>query len=409
MPRATNKLTVRQIEAAKPTDRPLKLSDGGGMFLLVQPDGARWWRLSYRYGGKQRTISLGTYPDTSLKTAREGRDAAKALLAQGTDPSVERRIRKAALAEDSFEAVAREWHGRQLRAWTPGYAEITMARIEGNLVPWLGSRPIGAITAPELLACLRRIEARGAHDLARRCRQLAGQVFRYAISIGKAERDPSQDLRGALTAPSLTHRAAITRPNEIGRLLRDIDAYQGTLVVRAALRMGAYLFVRPGELRHAEWDELDMEAGLWRIPAAKMKMRDPHLVPLAPQVVAILDELRPLTYGRGKYLLPSMRSADRPMSENTILAALRALGYSKEEMTGHGFRSMASTRLNEMGWPPDVIERQLAHRERNAVRAAYNHAEHLPERRRMMAAWADYLDGLKNGADVVGLRRARTA
>ena len=405
MPRATNKLTVRQIEAAKPADRPLKLSDGGGMFLLIQPDGARWWRLSYRYAGLQKTISLGVYPEVGLKAAREARDAARERLAQGIDPSVERKVRKAALAEDSFEAVTREWHGRQLQVWTPGYAEITMSRIEGNLFPWLGSRPVGAISPPELLACLRRIEARGAHDLARRCRQIAGSVFRYAISIGKAERDPSQDLRGALTAPSLTHRAAITRPAEIGRLLRDIDAYQGTLVVRAALRMGAYLFVRPGELRHAEWDELDLDAGLWRIPASKMKMRQDHLVPLAPQVLAILDELRPLTHGRGRFLFPSLRSADRPMSENTILAALRALGYAKEQMTGHGFRSMASTRLNEMGWPPDVIERQLAHRERNAVRAAYNRAEYLPERRKMMVAWADYLDGLKNGADVVALRR----
>ena len=280
-----------------------------------------------------------------------------------------------------------------------------MRRFELYIFPWIGAKPIREVVAPELLEALRRIESTGAIETAHRAMQTCSQVFRYAVASGLADRDPASDLKGALTPSRETHRAAILDPKGVGALLRACDDYPGTLVARCALRFAPLVFVRPGELRHAEWCEIDFDAKEWRIPGPKMKMREQHVVPLSRQAVAILHELRPLT-GDGRYIFPSERTRDRPMSNATVLAALRRLGYAKDEMSGHGFRAMASTLLNELGWAPDVIERQLAHAERNKVRAAYNRATHLAERRKMMQAWADYLDGLKGDVKAIPLRAA---
>lgn len=409
MARATNKLSASQIKNAPASLKPIKLADGEGMYLLVQPTekgGHKWWRLDYRFAGQRKTISLGVYPETSLADAREKRAEARKLIAQNIDPSVQRKIEQAALTEDSLEAMARAWWSGKKGKWKPSHAERVMDRMEADLFPYLGKRPIAQIAPQELLACLRRIQSRGAIDTAHRMHQYAGQILRFAVAVGKAERDISADLKGALPSVSVKHHASITDPKTMGQLLRAIDGYQGNEITRLALNLTPLVFVRPGELRHAEWSEIDLEAAEWRIPAPKMKMKAPHIVPLSTQALAILEALRPFT-GHGCYLFPSLRTRERPMSENTINAALRRLGYSKDEMTAHGFRSMASTRLNELGWHRDAIERQLAHAERDAVRAAYNYAEHLPERRRMMQAWADYLDGLRQGAKVTPIRQAR--
>jgi integrase len=400
-------LTDPAIRNAKPRERPYKLGDAGGLFLLVTPAGAKWWRLKYRFGGKAKLLSLGVYPQVSLKEARAKRDEARKQLAAVVDPSAARKAAKAARGgEDSFEAVVREWHGKHAPRWAPGHAGKIIGRFERDIFPWLGVRPVPEITAPALLEVLRRIEARGAIETAHRAHQNCGRVFRYAIATGRAERDPAADLRGALPPVKEKHHASLTDPKAIGALLRAIDGYQGSFISQSALRLAPLTFVRPGELRKAEWSEIDLDAAEWRIPAERMKMKAPHIVPLSAQALGILRELHPLT-GTGHYVFPGLRTPTRPMSENTVNAALRRLGYAKDEMTGHGFRSMASTLLNEQGWHRDAIERQLAHGERDAVRAAYNYAEHLPERRRMMQAWADYLDGLKNGAQVVALHGAR--
>ncbi len=394
-------LTDTAIRNAKPGTKRNKLFDERGLFLLIAPAGGKWWRLKYRVAGREKLLSLGTYPEVGLKEARDKRDAARKLLAAGIDPGLARKAERSAIA-DSFEAVAREWHAKRAPGWAPGHAEKVMGRIERDVFPWLGARPVGEVKAPELLAVLRRIETRGAIELAHRAHQICGQVFRYAIATGRAERDPAADLRGALPPVKERHHAAITDPKAVGALLRAIDGYQGSFITQCALLLAPLTFVRPGELRKAEWPEIDLDAAEWRIPAERMKMRAIHIIPLSVQAVAILHELRPLT-GSGRYVFPGLRTPTRPMSENTINAALRRLGYAKDEMTGHGFRSMASTMLNEQGWHRDAIERQLAHGERDAVRAAYNYAEHLPLRRRMMQGWADYLDGLKSGAEVVPL------
>lgn len=344
------------------------------------------------------------YPDVSLKVARERRDDMRKQLANGIDPSVKRRAEKAAGA-DSFEAVAREWFEKFSANWAETHSNKIIRRLEKDVFPWLGSRPVGQITPPDLLACLRRIEARGALDTAHRAHQNCGQILRYAIATGRAERDPAADLRGALPPVNGGHFASITDPAGIGALLRALDGYEGTLVARCALRFAPLVFVRPGELRKAEWSEFDLGNAEWRIPAERMKARVLHIVPLSAQAVAIMRELEPLT-GSGRYVFTSLRTSSRPMSENTINAALRRLGYSGDQMTGHGFRSMASTLLNEQGWNRDAIERQLAHGERDEVRAAYNYAQHLPERRKMMQSWADYLDGLRTGADIVPFKKA---
>ncbi|MFZ5635616.1 MAG: tyrosine-type recombinase/integrase [Pseudomonadota bacterium] len=396
-------LTDTAIRNTKPGEKDMKLFDGGGLYLLIKPTGARWWRLKYRFDGREKLLSLGVYPTITLRDARERRDAAKRLIAHGTDPSIQRQAAKAELA-DTFEAVAREWFAKQAPGWAPSHADKVLRRMELYLFPWIGSRPVGKITAPELLSCLRRVESRGKLDTALRAKQNAGQVFKYAIATGRAERDPSADLRGALAPPVRSHYATITDPTKVGALLRALDGYAGTLPVACALKLAPLVFTRPGELRKAEWAEFDLDGGQWRIPAARMKSRTPHLVPLSAQAVAILRELWPLT-GRGRYLFPS-RDGKGHVSENTLNAALRRLGYERGDFTAHGFRAMASTLLNEQGWSRDAIERQLAHGERDKVRAAYNHAQHLPERHRMMQAWADDLDRLRmETARIVPMRR----
>jgi len=390
-------LTEAAIKAAKPRPKPYRMTDGHGLYLLVRPDGARWWRLDYRRpGGARNTLSLGVYPEISLKKVRDRRDEARRLLKDGIDPGAKRQADKVALA-DSFEVVAREWFAKFSPRWAPTHSSKIITRLEKDIFPWLGSRPVSAITAPELLTCLRRIEARGALDTAHRAHQNCGQIFRYAVATGRAERDPSGDLRGALPPATHVHYASITEPEKIGALLRAIDGYDGTFVSRCALRLAPLVFVRPGELRAAKWTEFDLDKAEWRIPAERMKARVLHIVPLSTQAIEVLHDLKPLT-GRSEYLFPSVRTRSKPISDNTLNAALRRLGYTTDEVTTHGFRSMASTLLNEQGWSRDAIERQLAHGERNEVRAAYNYAQYLPERRKMMQAWADYLDTLRQPA-----------
>jgi integrase len=404
-------LTDTAIRSAKPQTQPFKLFDGGGLHLIVNPVGGKWWRWKYRFGGQEKGLSFGVYPDVSLKSAREKRDVARQQLAAGIDPGAARKAEKQAQAgAESFEAIAREWHEKFSPGWVASHGDRILRRLEKDLFPWLGKRAIAEIRAPELLAVLRRIESRGAQETAHRAMQNCGQVFRYAVATGRAERDPTGDLRGALPPPKEKHHASIIEPKRVGALLRAIDAYEGYFVTKCALRLAPLVFVRPGELRRAQWSEVNFETSEWRIPAERMKMREQHVVPLSRQAIEILQELEPLTNreisakpGVPRYVFTGAQSRLRPMSENAILAALRRMGYPKEEMTGHGFRSMASTMLHEQGWNHQVIERQLAHAERNAVSAAYNFAEHLPERRKMMQAWADYLDGLKAGAEVIPL------
>ncbi len=392
-------LTNVTVRTARPQARRFRLFDGKGLYLDVRPNGSKYWRVKYRFAGVEKLLALGVWPDVALKRARERRDEARRLLAEGIDPSAFKQVQKAARearATNNFEAVANEWFEKHARGWAPTHSSNVIGRLKRDVFPFLGARPIADITAPELLAVLQRVERRAAVETARRIRQVCGQVFRYAVATGRAARDVSADLRGALPPARVQHHASITEPKAVSSLLRAIAGYDGSIVTRCALRIAPLVFVRPGELRRAEWSEVSLEAAEWRIPAARMKAREPHIVPLSRQAIAVLSELRPIT-GHGKYLFPSARSPRRPMSENTVNAALRRLGYAKDEMTGHGFRGMASTLLHEQGWSPDVIERQLAHAERNKVRAAYNHANHLAERRRMMQLWADYLDVLARG------------
>lgn len=398
-------LTDLSVRNAAPRPRPYKLSDRAGLYLLIRPNGARYWRMDYRWVGKRGTLAFGVYPTVTLAEAREKRDAAKKQLAAGIDPAAQRKLEKVAIAtaaKNTFRLVADEWLAKLERE---GRAEATLSKSKWLIelvCPVIGERPIAEINAPELLHALRRVEARGRFETARRLRSTCGQVFRYAIATGRAERDPSADLRGALTAPKVKHRAAITEPAAIGAILRAIEGYDGHPVIRAALRLAPLVFVRPGELRYAEWSEIDFDGREWRIPASKMKMRQQHRVPLATQTIAILAELRDIT-GNGRYLFPSIRSVTRPISENTLNAALRRMGYTNDEVTAHGFRATAAVRLNEMNrWNADAIERQLAHQEPNAVRRAYTHAaEYWAERCEMMQFWADQLEQWRGGALVI--------
>lgn len=399
-------LTDAALRKAKPADKPLKLADGGGLYLLLKPTGTKWWRWDYRrpVSSKRNTLSLGTYPDVGLALARERRDEARRLLAQGVDPGETRKAAKAAgeqRAANSFEVVAREWLAKQ--SWVPGYITKVTAWMANDVFPYIGNRPIAGLSAPDFLAVGRRIEERGAIESAHRILQNCSQVMRYAIATGRAERNPVPDLKGALTRPPKRHFASIVDPKQVGALLRAIDGYAGSPEVRAALKLAPLVFVRPGELRQAEWSEFDLDAEdasqqpvpFWDIPASRMKMREPHLVPLAPQAVAILRELHPLT-GRGRYVFPSARSPKRPMSNNAVNAALRRMGFDSDTMTGHGFRATARTILDEvLGFRPDWIEHQLAHAVRDPNGRAYNRTAHLADRRKMMLAWANYLDGLK--------------
>lgn len=402
-------LTDTAIRKAAPRAKPYRLADGGGMYLEVTPTGAKYWRMKYRHGGKEKRLALGVYDRVTLAAARSRREDARRLIADGVDPGAARKQAKqsdtqaAATAADTFETVAREWMARQ------DVAEVTANKsrwiLETFLFPEIGSRPIAKITPRDLLDALRKVEQSGKLETARRAKIKAGQVFRYAVLEGRADSDPTASLRNALKAPKAKHHAAITDPAKMGELLRAIDGFTGQYVTLAALKLAPLVFVRPGELRQAEWPEFDLDGAIWRIPGARMKMKAAHLVPLSAQAVTILRELLALT-GDGRYIFPGLRTASRPMSENTVNAALRRLGYTGDEMTGHGFRSMAATRLNEMGWNADAIERQLAHAENNKIRDAYTHAaQYLDERTRMMSAWADYLDSLRAGGAVVAFKR----
>jgi len=391
-------LTDAKIRAAKPSARLVKLSDGGGLQLWVSPDGAKRWRLAYRLASAQKSLAIGVYPATGLREAHEAREEAKRLLADGQDPAFVKKLAKAAKATASantFEAIASELLDKKRRE---GKAEKTIEKLEwllGLALPFIGSRCITEITAPEILAVLRRIEARGRHETATRLREIIGGVFRFAVATGRAQGDPTGALRGALPTPKVQHRAAIIEPKAFGGLLRALAGYDGAPETRASLELLALTFVRPGELRAAEWAEFDLDAGVWAIPAEKMKMKRPHRVPLAPRAVAILRELQAIT-GGGKFLFPSIRSAARCMSENTINAALRRLGFAQNEMTGHGFRSAASSMLNESGlWNADAIERQLAHVDNDSVRRAYARADFWEERVRMMAWWAERCEEMR--------------
>ena len=395
-------LTDTAIRNAKPTEKPVKLTDGGGLYLLLKPNGSRWWRLDYRYGGKRKTLSMGVYPEVGLKEARNKRDECRKLLAADVDPGENRKALKASKIEqasNSFEVVSREWFSRQSTGWAKGHADKTIRRLERDLFPWLGHRPIAEITAPELLLALRRIEARGVLETAHRALQNCGQVFRYAVQTGRAQRDPSSDLKGALTPWKPKHYPALTEPQKLAVLLRSMDGYQGNLITRSALRLLPLVFVRPGELRQAKWAEIDLHTAEWRYTVTKTNT--PHIVPLARQAVEILEELHGLT-GRSVYVFPGLRSHERPMSENTINAALRYMGYDQETMTGHGFRAIARTLLDEvLGYGPHIVEHQLAHGVKDPLGRAYNRTKHLPERIEMMQAWADYLDRLKFGAEII--------
>lgn len=391
-------LTDATIRAALKLTERRKISDGAGLYLLVAPPREPAWRLKYRIAGREKLLSLGRLRDVPLRRAREKRDEARRLVANGIDPSEERKAAKLARV-DTFTAVAEEWLESRKSALTQGSWERDREHLLNFIGPYLGKKPIGSIEPPDLLAVLRRIEARGIRDTAHRVRSVASRVFRYAVATGRAERDVAADLKGALLPVITESYAAVTEPNELGKLLRAIEQYDGQPTTNAALRMAPYVFLRPGELRGAEWSEFDFESATWRIPDVRMKMKEEHIVPLATQVVAILRDIQPLT-GDGRYVFPALHTSLRPISENTLNVALRRLGYSREQMTSHGFRSTASTLLNEQGWHPDLIELQLAHQERNKVRAAYNRATRLPERRKMMQAWADYLCGLRAAGKV---------
>lgn len=395
-------LTDTQIKKAKPSDKPIKLSDGGGLYLLVVPMGGKWWRLNYRFGGKQKTLSMGIYPDVPLIKARERRDKARRLLADGIDPGENRKIQKAAKTEQSassFEVVAREWFTKFKPGWAVTHSDKIIKRLENDLFPWLGGRPIAEITAPELLLCLRRIEGRGALDTAHRAHQNCGQIFRYAVQTGRVVSDPSRDLKGALPAAGHAHYASVTEPKAVAELLRAIEGFRGTFTVQCALRLAPLFFVRPGELRKAKWADFELDKAEWRYLVTKTKTE--HLVPLASQAVATLRELHSLT-GHGEYVFPG-RDPQKPMSEAAINAALRRMGYdTKTEITGHGVRAMARTLLHEeLSIAPEVIEHQLAHRVPDSLGTAYNRTKFLKERRAMMQRWADYLEKLKAGADVI--------
>ena len=412
-----SKLTELAIKKAKPNTeaKPYKMADGGGMYLEVQPNGSKYWRLKYRFGGKEKRLALGVYPDVTLSDARERREQARKLLANGVDPSAVKQAQKTAviaLTENSFEVIAREWFIRHAPNWKENHSSKIIARLEKDVFPWIGATPIANINAPALLAAIRRIEERGALETAHRALACCGQVFRYAVATGRAERDPTGDLRGALPpVKKEKHFAAITDPKKVGELMRDIEGYSGSYIVKSAFKLSPLLFVRPGELRKMEWAELDLDKAEWIIPADKMKMGVTHIVPLAKQAVEVLRAIQPLT-GRSKYVFHGERDHDRPMSDNAIRSALRRMGWANDEMTPHGFRAMASTILDNMGYKQEWLERQLAHEEPNKIKAAYKREAwrmYLPERTAMMQAWADYLGGLAAGAEVIPLHKGRAA
>jgi integrase len=395
-------LTNTAVLNAKPESKQRKLADEKGLFLLIHTNGSKYWRFKYRVGGREKLLALGVYPDVSLADARARRDEARKLLANGVDPGEVKKATKAAGAEkaaNSFEVVAREWYAKNKAAWNSGHGDRIIRRLERDIFPWIGSKPVADLTAPDLLSTVRRIESRGALETAHRALQNCGQVLRYAVATGRALRDVSADLKGALPSPRETHLAAVTEPAKVAPMLRAFDGYSGSFVTKCALRLAPLVFVRPGELRKAEWADINLEAAEWRYTVTKTDT--PHLVPLARQAVEILKELQPFT-GNSKFVFPSARTSERPMSDNAVLSAMRRMNIGKDEMTGHGFRAMARTILDEvLGVRPDFIEHQLAHAVRDPNGRAYNRTAHLEERRKMMQLWADYLDKLKAGAEIV--------
>jgi integrase len=388
MPKSLSDAAVRN---AKPKSKPYKMSDGEGLFLLITPAGGKYWRLKYSFGAKEKLLALGVYPEVSLADARDRRAQARRVLAAGNDPSEAKKEARRLVVhkqQNTFEAIAKEWHQNRSPKWTPSYAKKTLRRLDMHVFPTLGGRSIADITAQELLSVMRKIETHGT-DMAHRLLHICGQIFTYAVVTDRAPANPAASLRGALTPHVKRHNAYI-RPHELPEYLKKLEAYDGSLQTKLALKFLLLTFVRTGELRGAEWAEIDLDKAEWRIPAERMKMRDPHIVPLSRQAVALLKELQRLS-AHWRYVFPNQHKPSGFMSENTMLYGLYRMGYHSKA-TGHGFRSTASTILNEHGFPPDVIERQLAHCERNSVRAAYNHAQYLPERRKMMQWWADYLD-----------------
>jgi integrase len=400
-------LSATDVSKSKPGDADYKMSDGQGLYLLVTAKGGKCWRFDYTYGVKRKTLALGTFPEITLAKARAKRSEARELIANGIDPGEIKKAQKATKNGDnanSFEVVAREWHARFTPSWAPAHAKTTIDRLTRDVFLFIGAKSIEEIEAMDLLAVLRRVEARGALETAHRVKTICGQVFRYAVATGRAKRDIAADLKGALPPANKSHLAALTDPDKVAGLLRAIDDYQGSFIVKSALQIAPMVFVRPGELRHAEWAEIDFDTAIWNIPAGKMKMKVAHIVPLSKQVIEVLRALQPLT-GAGQYLFPGGRSATRPLSNNAINAALRRMGYSTDEMTGHGFRAMARTILDEvLQIRPDFIEHQLAHAVRDPNGRAYNRTAHLEERKKMMNTWADYLDGLKLSAQVIPFR-----
>ncbi len=392
-------LSNAAIKAAKPKIKQQKLSDGRGLYLYITPRGGKWWRFRYRYDGKEKLLSLGTYPDVSLAQARERREAARKQVADGIDPSAAKKAAKAAkveVDENTFEKIAREWHLLHEANWVPSHATRIIRRLQRDIFPWLGSQPIKSIKAPDILSVARQIEDRGAIETAHRAVSNIGQVMRYAVATGRAERDPTPDLRGALRPAKGKHLAAVTKPEKVGELLRTIYGYEGSHIVMYALRLAPLVFVRPGELRQAQWADIDLDAAEWCYLVTKTNTD--HIVPLARQAVEIFRQIQPIT-SHGRYVFPSARTprGDRPMSDNAILAAMRRMGIAKDEMSGHGWRAVARTLLDEvLKFRPDYIEHQLAHAVRDPLGRAYNRTKHLDERGKMMQAWADYLDGLRN-------------
>jgi integrase len=395
----SDKLTEMAVKNAQPKEKPWKLPDGKGLYLEIMPNGAKYWRFKFRFGGKEKRLALGVYPETGLKDARKGREAARELLVKGVDPSEIKRQNKLAqslVAANSFEAVALEWMQKQAAEWSPNYTIKASMMLNNHLLPWLGQRPISEIKAPEILAVIRRIESKGIIETAHRAKQMSGQIFRYAIATGRAERDPTTDLRGALVVAKPKHFAAITEPQDVAQLLLAIDGFIGTSVVKAALQISPLLFQRPGEVRQMQWSDINFEKAEWRYLVTKTQT--PHIVPLSRQAVAILEDIHPLT-GRGIYVFPSARGGSRSLSDNALRVALRTMGFDKDTMTPHGFRALARTILDEvLGYRVDWIEHQLAHAVKDPNGRAYNRTAHLEGRREMMQGWADYLDKLKHEA-----------
>ena len=409
MPKRIVPLSDLQISKAKPQAKQVTLFDGGGLFLLITPSGGKLWRFKYRFDGKEKLLAIGPYPEISLADARQRREEVRKLLTNGVDPGAVKKAQKDArivLSESSFEVVAREWHAKFAHTWVASHATHKLERFEKNVFPWIGNMPIADVKATDVLAILRRIESRSLLDTAHRVKMDCGQVLRYAVATGRAERDCTSDLKGALPPVKGGHFSAPTDPKDVASLLRAIEGFTGSFVVKCALLLAPLVFVRPGELRSAEWAEINLDAAEWNIPGHKMKMKEPHLVPLSKQAIEIFKSLQPLT-GHSRYVFPSHRSPLRCMSENAVNAGLRRMGFEKSEITGHGWRAVARTLIHEiLGFTPDAIEAQLSHAVPDRLGKAYNRTQHLAERRKMMQIWADYLDGLKIGAKIIPLRRS---